>query len=124
MSWSLAGSLKAMQDIKSPTFYYPLNSVLQDIYVKNLKVNRKETKRILDVAEKHVKMLLERMKKIDIVFASLFSRLAPIGSFFDKLMIYRPKEFDFNVIMNLPFNYDMIQIEKKRWPPSICQAEC
>lgn len=66
-----------------------------------LKVN--ETKKNVEIMENLLKFLMEQMKGVDELFASLYRKIFYTGSYYDGLRISSASEFDLNIVLALPF---------------------
>lgn len=59
---------------------------------------------------KVVKTTINKLKSTDEVFEKLYSKLEYVGSYFDGLRVAKPTEFDLNLIMKIPCNYNQILV--------------
>lgn len=54
--------------------------------------------------------MFEKLKKEDPDFNFFFNRITYVGSFFDGLRVSEATEFDLNVILKIPCNYEKIKV--------------
>ncbi|XP_017763734.1 PREDICTED: uncharacterized protein LOC108553378 [Eufriesea mexicana] len=73
--------------------------------------DEKETKKYLDLV---INKLIEHMKLNDSLFEKMYEKNIYCGSFYKLTKIEKPNEFDLNIILKLPVNYNYIQILENR----------
>lgn len=49
--------------------------------------------------------LVGRMKEVDPLFKSIYSRICGAGSYYDGLKVGKPEEFDMDVVIRFPVYY-------------------
>ncbi|GFG31157.1 hypothetical protein Cfor_08626, partial [Coptotermes formosanus] len=57
--------------------------------------------------------LILRMKEQDALFKRVYSRICGAGSYYDGLKVGKPEEFDMDIVIRLPINYEEVVIENK-----------
>jgi hypothetical protein len=50
------------------------------------------------------------MKEEDALFKAIYSRDSGAGSYYDGLKVGKPEEFDMDIVIRLPFNYEEITV--------------
>ena len=55
-------------------------------------------------------LMVELMKEKDPLFSAIFQRVYGVGSYYDDLKVGEPEEFDVNVVVKLPVNYNQIVV--------------
>lgn len=77
-------------------------------YIRLKEKEKKEYTRILFIV---LEKLIHIMRKGDKLFDSLRPKLDFLGSYFDRLRIGQPNEYDINIILKFPINYDKIILD-------------
>jgi hypothetical protein len=66
--------------------------------------------------------LILLMKEEDVLFKRIYSRFCGAGSYFDGLKVGKPEEFDMDIVIRLPINYDEVVVSHLAVSPPIFQA--
>ncbi|XP_034823982.1 cyclic GMP-AMP synthase-like receptor isoform X1 [Maniola hyperantus] len=77
-------------------------------YIRMKKKDRKEN---TDILFSVLEELLKTMRSCDDLFNNLKPRLDFLGSYFDRIRVGQPTEYDINVILTFPINYDKIKLD-------------
>lgn len=94
-------------------FYSDLDPILDDVNKKCVKMNDVMKKEYVRITSEVIKTIINSLKSTDEVFEKLYSKLEYVGSYFDGLRVAKATEFDLNLIMKLPYNYNQILIENQ-----------
>jgi hypothetical protein len=62
------------------------------------------------------------MKQEDALFKRVYSRICGAGSYFDGLKVGEPEEFDMDIVIRLPINYEEVVVSHLAVSPPIFQA--
>ncbi|XP_066585857.1 cyclic GMP-AMP synthase-like receptor [Prorops nasuta] len=88
------------------------DSVLNCINKYFITIQEEEVKAANSHLQKVLKSLLARMKTVDKLFEKSYQELLFVGSFYKGTKVGKPEEFDLDIIIELPINYNNIQINK------------
>ena len=66
--------------------------------------------------------LIPLMKQEDVLFNKLYSRYCGAGSYYDGLKVGKPDEFDINIVIRLPINYEEVVVRHLAVSHPIFQA--
>jgi len=50
------------------------------------------------------------MKEEDVLFKRIYSRICGAGSYYDGLKVGKPEEFDMDIVIRLPINYEEVVV--------------
>ncbi|KAL2728430.1 cyclic GMP-AMP synthase-like receptor, partial [Vespula squamosa] len=91
--------------------YFNSDKVLNDINKLFVSVQENEKKKINQNLHEVIDGILEKMKE-DAFFKKVFQRKLFGGSFYKGTKISAPKEFDIDIIIKLPINYECINVRQ------------
>jgi hypothetical protein len=66
--------------------------------------------------------LILRMKEQDALFKRVYSRICGAGSYYDGLKVGKPEEFDMDIVIRLPINYEEVVVSHLAVSPPIFEA--
>ncbi|XP_063831717.1 cyclic GMP-AMP synthase-like receptor isoform X2 [Ostrinia nubilalis] len=84
--------------------------VFQALNRRYIRLNKKETCNNNKILYSVLERILKLMKDSDELFKSMKPRLEYMGSYFDGLRVGHPTEFDINLVLRIPVNYDTIKL--------------
>lgn len=76
-----------------------------------IKMNKKDTKYNTEVVFALLNKLIKIMRRIDKLFDSMSPSLEYLGSYFDRLRVGKPTEYDINIIFSVPINRCRIKLD-------------
>lgn len=82
--------------------YKAMENVLQKINNKFVSLPEEETKRNIIILENVTDQLIEKMKDADVLFKKMYDKIFYGGSYYDKLKVGKPEEFDLDFLLNFP----------------------
>ena len=56
--------------------------------------------------------LIQLMREEDVLFKKIYSRICGAGSYYDGLKVGKPEEFDMDVVIRLPINYEEVVVSR------------
>jgi len=62
------------------------------------------------------------MKKEDVLFNRIYSRICGAGSYYDGLKVGKPEEFDMDIVIRLPIDYSEVVVSQSAALHPISQA--
>jgi cyclic GMP-AMP synthase len=62
------------------------------------------------------------MKKEDVLFNKIYSRICGAGSYYDGLKVGKPEEFDMDIVIRLPIDYSEVVVSQLAVSHPIFQA--
>ncbi|XP_012268501.2 cyclic GMP-AMP synthase-like receptor [Athalia rosae] len=86
---------------KDDTVFNRINEKVVSMKPEKITEYKAHLKTVLD-------MLIERLKQQDNLFNSVYRRVEYTGSFYEGLKVGSPEEFDLNVIIHMPINYEQL----------------
>ncbi|XP_031780375.1 uncharacterized protein LOC103315742 [Nasonia vitripennis] len=99
-----------IQKLHDGKFYS--DEMFHKISAKYIRINRNELQLSNQILRNVVlTMLLKHMKKEDKFFNDLFGDVNYAGSVSKNLKVYKPDEYDLNLVIRLPINYKFLTIE-------------
>lgn len=99
-----------MEIMKDEKHYKVLERILLDVNKTCVRMDRDSRKEYVDLALNVVSDIITQLKEKDDKFKKMFSKTEYVGSYFDGLRVKSATEFDLNLIMKLPLNYDLIEV--------------
>ena len=66
--------------------------------------------------------MIPLMKQEDVLFDTIYSRICGAGSYYDGLKVGKPDEFDINIVIRLPINYEEVVVSHLAVSHPIFQA--
>ncbi|KAI5642468.1 mab-21 protein domain-containing protein [Phthorimaea operculella] len=88
-----------------------LEEVLKELNKDRVKIKDKDRKRNNVILYSVLGEFLKIMQKHNKLFRSMKPELEYLGSYFDGLRVGQPTEFDLNLILKLPINYEKIYLD-------------
>lgn len=85
--------------------------MFQDLNRKCIRLNKKEIQRNNIVLYAVLEKIVKLMKNSDDLFKSMRPKLEYMGSYFDGLRVGHPTEFDINLVLTIPVNYEKIVLD-------------
>ncbi|XP_023950456.2 cyclic GMP-AMP synthase-like receptor isoform X1 [Bicyclus anynana] len=76
-----------------------------------IRMKKNEKKENTNILFSTLEQLLKMMRSTDKLFDSLRPRLDFLGSYFDRLRLSKPTEYDINVVLTFPINYGKIKLD-------------
>ncbi|CAH2100160.1 unnamed protein product [Euphydryas editha] len=104
------------QNRKRETMKSECEAIFQKINRHYIRMNIREKKEHTSILFLVLKELIHIMRKSDQLFDSLRPTLDFLGSYFDRLRIGHPNEYDINIILKFPVNYDKIILDATNSP--------
>jgi len=90
-------------------------TVLQEVNAHHVKIDEQQRKETVKIVEMFVKVeLISRLKKLSPMFGILYREIGHTGSFYDGLRVADAKEFDLNLVFNLPVPDAFLTVEDKK----------
>ncbi|XP_056639349.1 cyclic GMP-AMP synthase-like receptor [Diorhabda sublineata] len=86
------------------TKYKTMENVLQKINNKFIALPEEETKRNTIILDKVTEQLIEKMKDGNVLFNKMFQKIFYGGSYYDKLKVGKPEEYDLDFLLTFPEN--------------------
>lgn len=90
-----------------------LEQILQEINKRHVRIKKEEKKRNNLILYKVLEELLKEMRNCSL-FNSLKPKLEYLGSYFDGLRVGQPTEYDLNIILKIPVNYNKITLQSQK----------
>lgn len=101
-----------------------LETVLNCVHKNHISLQDDDTKRNVKHLMKVLDHLILLMKQEDALFKRVYSRICGAGSYFDGLKVGEPEEFDMDIVIRLPINYEEVVIENKgSVPPAFTKVK-
>ncbi|XP_069686321.1 cyclic GMP-AMP synthase-like receptor isoform X1 [Periplaneta americana] len=100
-----------------------LETVLHAVQKNYISLNDQDMKIYGDHFTKVLTQLIELMKQEDALFKAIYSRLCGAGSYYDGLKVGKPEEYDMDVVMRLPINYNDIIIDNSGVPAAFTKVK-
>lgn len=88
-----------------------VETVLNNIHKDHISLQDDEIKRNVEHFRKVLDHLILLMKGEDVLFKRIYNRICGAGSYFDGLKVGKPEEFDMDIVIRLPINYEEVVIE-------------
>ena len=89
---------------ESSTEYEQINSVLGNLLANTGRVKSKEVPEARERVNKLINSMMTIMKEIDPLFLSMKPESSERGSAKNRLKVFKPNEFDYDVILTLPID--------------------
>ncbi|XP_017787783.1 PREDICTED: uncharacterized protein LOC108570434 [Habropoda laboriosa] len=90
--------------------YLSNDEVFKAINKRFISLKDNEVERINVYLQQVVETLIERMKLKDSLFNKTYNKIVFCGSFYKGTKVERPNEFDLNIILHLPINYNYVKL--------------
>ncbi|KOC67476.1 hypothetical protein WH47_11655, partial [Habropoda laboriosa] len=90
--------------------YLSNDEVFKAINKRFISLKDNEVERINVYLQQVVETLIERMKLKDSLFNKTYNKIVFCGSFYKGTKVERPNEFDLNIILHLPINYNYVKV--------------
>ncbi|XP_069686215.1 cyclic GMP-AMP synthase-like receptor [Periplaneta americana] len=100
-----------------------LETVLHAVQKNYISLNDQDMKRYGEHFTKVLTQLIELMKQEDVLFKAIYSRLCGAGSYYDGLKVGKPEEYDMDVVMRLPINYNDVIIDNSGVPAAFTKVK-
>ncbi|KAL4704904.1 hypothetical protein ACJJTC_018521, partial [Scirpophaga incertulas] len=91
-----------------------LNSLLEDIYVRYVGLRQEDKPKYYKIFNTILFGLHENMKAADKYYRHYSGAVHYAGSYFDRIRIKKPDEFDMDVVISLPLNYNENPMEVEK----------
>ncbi|KAK2575426.1 hypothetical protein KPH14_008336 [Odynerus spinipes] len=101
-------TIMEMSDISK---YLNDDTVFNAINKQFVSLQQKDIKECNIHVQKVVNELVKRMSNADTFFKTVYQRILFGGSFYKGTKVGFPEEFDLNIIIKLPINYNLIKVE-------------
>jgi len=95
-----------------------VETLLNYIHKNHISLQDDDIRRNGEHFRKVLDHLIELMKKEDVLFNKIYRRICGAGSYYDGLKVGKPEEFDMDIVVRLPINYEEVVIENANRVPA------
>jgi len=95
-----------------------VETVLNYVHKNHIALQDEDMKRNGEHFRKVLEHLILLMKEEDPLFNRIYSRICGAGSYYDGLKVGKPEEFDMDIVIRLPINYEEAVIENANPVPA------